>query len=105
MQTFDVVSPEGLEAVERRRLAPRLDTLHGKTICEIWNGVFKGDVTFPILRAQLEERFPGLRVVPYTEFPHAPGSDNPARQRMLAQEIATLARQKGCDAVISGNGA
>lgn len=105
MQTFHVVSPEGLQAVEQRGPAPRLDTLHGKTIGEIWNGVFKGDVTFPILRAQLQERFPGLRIVPYTEFPHTPGSDNPARQRALAQEIAALAQQKGCDAVISGNGA
>jgi hypothetical protein len=105
MQTFDVVSPEGLEAVERHGPARRLDTLAGKTICEIWNGVFKGDVTFPIIRAQLEERFPTVRVVPYREFPHAPGSDNPARQRALAQEIAALAKQKGCDAVISGNGA
>ena len=32
-------------------------------------------------------------------------TDNPARQRTLAQEIAALAKEKGCDAVISGNGA
>lgn len=105
MQTLEVVSPEGLQAVERRGPARRLDTLHGKTVCEIWNGVFKGDVTFPIIRAQLEAHFPGVRIVPYTEFPHAPGSDNPARQRALAEEIATLVKQKGGDAVISGNGA
>ena len=100
-----MVSPEGLEAVERRGPAPRLDTLEGKTVAEIWNGVFKGDVTFPIMRALLKERYPGVRIVPYTEFPYVPGTDNPARQRALAQEIAALVKQKGCDAVISGNGA
>ena len=105
METITVLSPEGLQAIERCGPAPRLDSLKGKTVCESWNGVFKGDVTFPIIRAQLEERYPGVRIVPYTEFPHAPGTDNPARQRALAQEIAALAKQKGCDAVISGNGA
>ena len=105
MQTLTVVSPEGLEAVKRSGPAPRLDSLDGKTIAEVWNGVFKGDVTFPIIRAQLRERFPGVHIVPYTEFPHAPATDHPARQRALAQEIAALAKQKGCDAVISGNGA
>jgi hypothetical protein len=105
MQTFEVLSPEGLDAVERQGPARRLDSLDGKTVCEIWNGVFKGDITFPIIRAQLQARYPGVRIVPYTEFPHAPASDNPARQRALAQEIAALVKEKGGDAVISGNGA
>ena len=39
------------------------------------------------------------------EFPHVPGSDNPTRQRELARSIAAAAKAKGCDAVISGNGA
>jgi hypothetical protein len=62
-------------------------------------------VSFPILRALLQRGFPGVKILPYTEFPHAPGSDHPARQRELALAIAALAREKGCDAVISGNGA
>jgi hypothetical protein len=33
------------------------------------------------------------------------GSDHPAKQRELAQKMAALAKEKGCDAVISGNGA
>ena len=105
MGTLHVVSPEGLPAVKQSGAAPRLDTLRGKTVCEFWNGVFKGDVTFPIIRALLKDRYPGLHIVPFTEFPHAPGSDNPVRQRELARELANRARQSGCDAVISGNGA
>ena len=105
METLHVVSPGGLPAVKQSGAAPRLETLRGKTVCEFWNGVFKGDVTFPIIRALLKEKYPGIEIVPFTAFPHAPGSDNPARQRELAHELAALARDKGCDAVISGNGA
>lgn len=105
METLHIVSPEGLPAVEQRGPAPRLDTLVGKTIGEVWNGVFKGDVTFPLIRALITQKYPGVKIIPYTEFPHAAGTDHPARQRELAREIAMLAKEKGCHAVISGNGA
>jgi hypothetical protein len=105
MEKLNVVSPLGLKAVERVAAARRLDSLEGKTIGEFWNGVFKGDQTFPVIRGLLQRKFPGLKIIPYTEFPHAPGSDHPARQRSHARRMAALARDKGCDAVISGNGA
>jgi hypothetical protein len=105
MEKLAVVSPLGVEAVKLSGTAPRLANLDGKTVGEIWNGVFKGDITFPIIRRVLNERFPKLRIIPYTEFPHAHGSDNPTQQRERAQQVAALARDKGCDAVISGNGA
>ncbi len=105
MEKFAVVSPLGVEAVKLSGAAPRLANLDGKTVGEIWNGVFKGDITFPIIRRVLNERFPKLRIIPFTEFPHAHGSDNPTQQRERAQQVAALARDKGCDAVISGNGA
>ena len=105
MEKYGVVSPAGVDTVKRVCAAPRLDTLNGRTIGEVWNGVFKGDVTFGIVRKLLKARYPGVEIVPYTAFPHAPGSDNPARQRELAREIAALAKEKGCHAIISGNGA
>jgi hypothetical protein len=105
MERIEVVSPLGLEAVEQGAGAPRLGSLEGKTLGEFWNGVFKGDQTFPVIRRLLQERFRGLKIIPFTEFPHAPGSDHPAKQRELAGRMAALAREKGCDAVISGNGA
>jgi hypothetical protein len=105
MRQEHAVSPLGFETVEGVGAAPRLDTLEGRTIGEFWNGVFKGDQTFPVIRRLLEARFPSLKIVPFTEFPHAPGSDHPAQQRALAQRMAALAKEKGCDAVISGNGA
>jgi hypothetical protein len=105
MEKLEVVSPLGLVAVDEIAAASRLDGLEGKTIGEFWNGVFKGDQTFPVIRGLLQRKFPRLRIIPFTEFPHAPGSDHPAHQREHARRMAALARERGCDAVISGNGA
>src|SRR4051812_554844 len=105
MEKLGVVSPVGLEVVERSALAQRLDALNGKTIGEVWNGDFKGDITFPLIRDALQRRYPGLKIVPYTAFPHHHGSDNPGKQRERARAIAESAAALGCDAVISGNGA
>lgn len=105
MNRIEVVSPAGGEAIERVKAAPRLADLNGKTVAEIWNGVFKGDETFPAIRRALGQRYPGVRIVPYTEFPHFFGGDHPAQQKALAKELAALVQEKACDAVISGNGA
>lgn len=105
MEKLEVVSPLGLEAVQSAGGARRLDRLDGKTVGEFWNGVFKGDLSFPVIRRRLLQRHPGLKIIPFTEFPHAPASDHPSKQRELAQRMAALAKEKGCDAVISGNGA
>lgn len=105
MDSFEVVSPVGGPVVRQHAIAQRLGDLHGKTIGEVWNGVFKGDQTFPLIRKLLTEKFPGVRILPYTEFPFRHGGDDPSAQKALAVEIAALAREKGCDALISGNGA
>ncbi|MGZ5147199.1 MAG: UGSC family (seleno)protein, partial [Burkholderiales bacterium] len=104
MDRIEVVSPLGGEASEQKSIAPRLSDLNGKTVAEIWNGVFKGDETFPAIRRALLQRYPGIRLVPFTEFPHFYGGDNPTQQRALARQLASLVKEKGCDAVISGNG-
>ena len=105
MHVFDVVSPAGGETTVPQSIAPRLPDLTGKTIGELWNGMFKGNESFPVLRRMLQDRFPGLRIIPYTEFPFLHGGDNPSVQKERARQLALLAREKGCDAVISGNGA
>ena len=100
-----VHSPLGGETLVQQSLARRLNDLNGKTIGESWNGDFKGDVTFPIIRKRLKEQFPGVKIVPYDQFPYLYGADDPIRQKALAREIALRAQALGCDAVISGNGA
>jgi hypothetical protein len=100
-----VHSPVGGETLVQQTLARRLNDLNGKTIGESWNGDFKGDATFPMIRRRLLERFPGVRIIPYDQLPYRYGADDPVEQKALAREIALRAQALGCDAVISGNGA
>ena len=105
MESENVVSPAGIPVGDTMLSARRLSNLDGKVIGEVWNGDFKGDVTFPMIRAELLKRHPSLTIIPFTEFPHTHVSDDPARQRERAAQIASLAKALGCDAVISGIGA
>jgi hypothetical protein len=105
MSILKVFSPVGNNHINHTKITKRLDFLDGKTIGEVWNGVFKGEITFPIIRKLLKQKYPNIKIIPYTEFPHNSGSDNPSQQRELAQRIALMAKEKGCDAIISGNGA
>jgi hypothetical protein len=99
-----VISPEGLSRGEKKNFAPRLDTLRGKTVCEVFNNHFKGDYMFEIMRQLLRERFPGVKVIPYTEFPLSFVGGDPGYHQTVSEEIAALAKAKGCDALISSNG-
>ena len=103
-ETFEVISPLGGGTVQGKSAAKRLDTLNGKTVCEMWNADFKGDFTFPIYRELLKEQFPDVRVIPYTDFPYSSIRGTPAHQRELDEQMVALAKEKGCDAVITGNG-
>lgn len=99
-----VVSPLGEVTVEEVTMVPRLDTLEGKTICLTWNGSFKSNVTLPVIAELLLKKYPTVKVIPYTEMPRAfkapaPGTTSPGR---IA--LAAAFKEKGCDAVISGNG-
>jgi len=99
-----VISPIGSETVQKATIAPRLDTLNGKTVCEVWNEDFKGDIMFPMYRELLRERFPDVNIVPYTEMPFAVLKGTPSYQREVLQQIIARLKEKGCDALITGNG-
>jgi hypothetical protein len=79
--------------------ARRLADLKGKTIGEISNRLWESDRIFPLIRELLTQRFPGIRFVPYTEFPSGADSitDN--------EELAELVLAKGCDAMIGSSAA
>lgn len=103
---FDVVNPCGEKAIEMMDMAPRLDTLEGKTICTIWNTGFKSDVTLTKIEELLKDRYPGLKMISYTDMP----SYNPivytnpqTRKKAIAEVVAAL-RSNECNAIISGNG-
>ncbi len=92
--SLKVLNPTGepeVSSISARRVAD----LHGKTICEVWQGVFRGSEIFPIYRELLKARFPDAKFIPYTEFPVAyPNIDT----------IGNLVKKNGCDAVIVGVG-
>jgi hypothetical protein len=104
MDKLSVISPIGAEAVEQKNLARRLDTLNGKVVAEVWNEDFKGDIMFPIYRELLRQRYPDIRIVPYTEIPRASLKGTPAYQKQVLGDIITALRDKGAEAVIAGNG-
>ena len=104
METLSVISPVGAEAVEPKNLARRHETLNGKVVAEVWNDDFKGDIMFPIYRELLKERFPDVKIVPYTEIPCASLKGTPSYQREVLDSITAALKEKGADAVITGNG-
>ena len=76
--------------------AARLDTLEGKTICELSNDEWQAFRILPEIRRQLEALYPTAEFVPYTEFPMSLVS-------MGKQETADELAQRGCQCVIIAN--
>ncbi|MBI2906685.1 MAG: hypothetical protein HYX92_03395 [Chloroflexi bacterium] len=101
---YDVLSPLGEPTLKEIGVTPRLSNLSGKTVCEVWNGSFEGYDTFPMIRELLHKRYPGVSVIPYTEFPIQHHRDNTSQQLDRVDATVALAVQKGCDALIVGNG-
>lgn len=98
--TYEVLRPVGEVTRTAVKSAPRLDTLDGKTICEAWNGLFRGEKTFPRIRELLKKRYPNAKFVPYNELP----SLNVVTVEEGLKALPDVLRQKGCDALIAGNG-
>ncbi|MFH1485763.1 MAG: hypothetical protein ABIH46_06810 [Chloroflexota bacterium] len=98
---YEVVWPLGKSAYESIPPAEPAKDLRGKTICELWEWLFRGDEIFPILRELLSERFPGVKFVDYTKF----GDTHGTKQRELIASRPRLLQEHGCDSVVSGVGA
>ncbi len=103
-QKIGVISPEGLPRGSSRNISAHLDTLEGKTIGEVYNNHFKGELMFHTYRRLFKEKYPGVKIIPYTEFPIVYVGGDPATQRKIALQVAALAKERGCDALITGNG-
>jgi hypothetical protein len=93
-----VLWPRGRRTVATRPVAPRLETLAGKTVAQLWDDLFRGDEIFPVLESALAARFPGVRFVGYRTF----GSTHGAEEHQVLQDLPTRMREHGVDAVISG---
>ena len=104
---YEVVWPRGRKTVGIDRLAKRLDTLEGKTVCELWDWMFRGDEIFPMIEKELAKRYPGIKFInyevffkSYDEFCSVHGAEKSKVLAVLRDKL----RQHKCDAVISGVG-
>ena len=66
----------------------------------VWDYLFRGDELFPVLEAELRERFPGVDIVGFDVFGNLHGSDEKERIGRLPDDLRT----RGVDAVVSGMG-
>lgn len=99
-----VLSPEGLPREANQGLSRHLETLEGKTIGEVYNNHFKGELMFETYRQLFKAKFPGVRIIPFTEFPRVFVGGDPESQKKTAREVAAFAKARGVDAIITGNG-
>ncbi|MEI8035223.1 MAG: hypothetical protein WCH96_07085 [Betaproteobacteria bacterium] len=103
-ESMGVISPAGLSLPLTHPLSKPLNTLQGKTIGEVYNNHFKGELMFRVYREQFHAQFEGMKIVPFEELPIVYVGGDPMTQRKTAQRIAAMAKEMGCDALISGNG-
>ena len=101
---YRVVRPTGDVVHPMIAQAPRLDTLAGKTICMVSNGGFKAAVTMPVIEDLIRQNYSNVKLVspadmPRPQKPPAVGAKDRATEAMIA-----ALKEKGCQAVISGNG-
>jgi hypothetical protein len=107
MQTetvYRVVTPSGEPAVEKIGLSPRLDSLDGKVVGFLWNRVFRGDETLPMIGELLQERYPAMTAIQWDEFPvTSVPSLHAARQSETLQALTDVLLEKKVAAVVAGN--
>ena len=97
---FEVVWPLGGKSTRDIQPVPRLDTLEGKTICEMSNMLFKADILYSELETLLSKRYPGVKFVSHENFGCTHGGHEEDTIAALPEKLA----QFNCDAAISAVG-
>ncbi|OGA21119.1 MAG: hypothetical protein A3I02_09995 [Betaproteobacteria bacterium RIFCSPLOWO2_02_FULL_67_26] len=97
---YEALWPRSPRQAKVKPLAPRLASLDGKTVAQLWDHVFRGDEVFEFLEAALKARFPGVRFVGWREFGNTHGSE----EREVVAALPERFKALGVDAVISGMG-
>lgn len=95
---YEAYWPRGPRQQRTRALAPRLKSLTGKTVAQLWDYLFKGDEVFALLEEGLKARDPGIRFVSWREF----GSTHGGEEKAALEELPRRLKDLGVDAVISG---
>jgi hypothetical protein len=98
---YEALWPLARRAVKDTAGAPRAPDLNGKTICELWDVIFRGETIYPQIREHIRARFPGVKFAEYAEFGNFYG---PHGDR-ITEELPAKLKAHGCDAAIVGIGA
>ena len=98
---FDVLWPLSRKAVKLAPASARLPDLNGKTVCELWDVLFRGETIYPQVRDYIRARFPKVNFV----GPEAFGNFHSRREREVHDALPEKLRAHGCDAAIVGIGA
>ena len=101
--TYDVLAPVGQSAVDMIEMAPRLESLDGKTIA-IVGGSFMASITHVELRKIILENYPTATVYVLNEIGSAGLYPGPRVHKPQVERFQQRLIEYGVDAVISGNG-
>lgn len=95
---YEVLWPRAPQQMKQRPLAPRLASLEGKVIAQLWDELFKGDIVFDLLAEDFRKRFPTTKFVSWREF----GSTHGGNEHEALAALPRKFKEMGVDAVISG---
>jgi hypothetical protein len=95
---YEVVWPRSERVCGLRPLAPRVKTLNGVKVAQLWDYLFRGDEVFEALEEGLRQRFPEIEFVPWREFGNTHGED----ELEVLADLPRRFKELGVGAVISG---
>ena len=98
---YEVLWPLSRRAVRDTKAAKRLPDLNDKTVCELWDVIFRGETIYPLVREYIRARFPRVKFVGYEAF----GNFHGAREREVTAALPEKLRAHKADAAIVGIGA
>jgi hypothetical protein len=98
---YDVLWPLSPKSIITTAAAPRRADLNGRTICELWDVIFRGETIYPLVREYIRARFPKAKFIDYTQFDNVYGP----REKQVVAGLVDELRRRNCDAVIVGIGA
>jgi hypothetical protein len=98
---YDVLWPLSTKAVDVTHAAARMPDLNGKTIAELWDVAFRGEVIYPQIRDYIRRLYPGAKFVDYSHFENFYST----REKSILAALPGELRKHQCDAVIVGIGA
>ena len=96
---YRVLAPIGRTNSRQVPLAPPIADLSGKTICAMRH-TFRADETFAMIEALLRDRYQNINFIPNSGMPDATASSAEQQAALIG-----ILREKGCDALLAGNGA